>query len=88
MRMELFETLGPQTQVCAGKVYQMNTGLMAVFTAQHHKDDETKMGSDDYGFALYDFDDHIFESARHFGSLDDAKSAALAAANFYERKAA
>ena len=84
MRMQLFEVLRAQTTVRLDRTYQTEAGLMVSFSTGTSRDSATE----EFGFDLYDLDDHIFESARHFPSLEDAKGAALMAASLHERKAA
>lgn len=84
MRMQLFEILGEQTTVRLDRTYQTDAGLMVTFSTATN----SQFASRDFGFDLYDLDDHIFESGRQFPSLEDARNAALVAAALHQRKAA
>ena len=84
MRMQLFEILGEQTTVRLDRTYQTDAGLMVTFSTAAN----SECASRDFGLDLYDLDDHIFESGRHFPSLQDARNAAMVAAALHQRKAA
>ena len=72
MKVRMFETLQPDTEVREQMTYAAGSDLLVTFN--HHTTDPG-----DYGYDLYDFDDLVFQTARDYSSLDDAKSAAIMA---------
>ena len=88
MRMKLFEDLGPQTEVDVLKSYQLGEGVMVKFNLRRPETGSLVTTSPEYGFDLYDFEDHFFQSSSGFSTLEDAKWAALAAGLPDQRKAA
>ena len=72
MKVRMFETLQPDTEVREQMTYAAGPDLLVTFS--HHTTDPG-----DYGYDLYDFDDLVFQTARDYSSLDDAKSAAIMA---------
>ena len=69
----MFEPLQPDTEVREHMTYAAGSDLLVTF---NHRNTD----SGDYGYDLYDFDDLVFQTSRKFNSLEDAKSAAMAAA--------
>jgi hypothetical protein len=68
----MFEPLQPDTEVREHMTYAAGSDLLVTFS--HHRADPG-----DYGYDLYDFDDLVFQTARDYSSLEDAKSAAIVA---------
>ena len=73
MKVRMFEALQPDTEVREHMTYAAGSDLLVTF---NHRNAD----SGDYGYDLYDFDDLVFQTSRKFNSLEDAKSAAMAAA--------
>ena len=69
----MFEALQPDTEVREHMTYAAGSELLVTFNNRN-------ADSGDYGYDLYDFDDLVFQTSRKFTSLEDAKSAAMAAA--------
>lgn len=74
MKVRMFETLQPDTEVREQMTYAAGSDLLVTFFSHHTND------PGDYGYDLYDFDDLVFQTARDYSSLEDAKSAAIVAA--------
>ena len=68
----MFEPLQPNTEFREQTTYAAGSDLLVTFS--HHTTDP-----EHYGYDLYDFDDLVFQTARDYSSLDDAKSAAIMA---------
>ena len=72
MKVRMFEPLQLDTEVREHTTYAAGPDLLVTFS--HHNTDPG-----DYGYDLYDFDDLVFQTARDYSSLEDAKSAAIEA---------
>lgn len=88
MRMKLFEDLATQTEISLLRSYQLSGGFMVKFSSKKGATGASGAASAKYGFDLYDFEDHFFQSSNGFKTLEEAKWAALAAALPAQREAA
>jgi hypothetical protein len=88
MRMKLFEDLASQTEVNLLRSYQLGQGFMVKFNIKKSVAGTSGSSTPVYGYDLYDFEDHFFQSSSGFTTLEEAKWAALAANSADQRKAA
>ena len=79
MKINMFETLQPNTEVREHTTYQAGTDLLVTFKKTASNPIKPSHFEGDYGFDLYDFDDLVFQTAGSYSSLEDAKQAAMAA---------
>lgn len=88
MRMKLFEDLTTHTELSLLRSYQLGEGLMVKFNIKKPAADSSSSRTVEYGYDLYDFDDHFFRSSNGFTTLEEAKWAALASILPDQRQAA
>ncbi len=79
MKVRMFESLQPHTEVREHMTYMAGSELLVTFKHRYVVAETQTEESENYGYELYDFDDLIFQTSGDFSSLEDAKSAAIAA---------
>ena len=80
MKVRMFESLQPDTEVREYTTYKAGSDLLVTFNHRNADTDRQTEDAGNYGYDLYDFDDLIFQTAGDFSSLEDAKRSALSAA--------